>query len=56
MSAGFVVDNEQKLDVAEGDIFKDIQEAWVEAIFTVVPEVISKVIAEAEVEKTEESN
>ena len=49
-------DKEHKLNVAEGDIFKDIQEVWVEAISTAVPGAISRVIAEAEVEKDEESN
>ena len=47
---------EQKIDVAQGDIFKDIQEFWVEAISTTVPGAISKVITEVEVEKAEESN
>ena len=52
----FVANKEQKLDVAEGDILKDIQEVWLEAISITVPVVISRVIVEAEVEKVEESN
>lgn len=56
MITSFFVDKEQKLDVAEGDIFKDIQEIWVEAISTEVPGAISRVIIEAKVEKTKESN
>lgn len=55
MIIGFVADKEQKLDVAEEDIFKDIQKVWVEAIFTSVPGAISRVIV-VEVEKAEESN
>lgn len=48
-------DKEHKIDVAEGDIFKGIQEVWVEAISIVVPREISRVIIEAEVEKAKES-
>lgn len=56
MITTFFADKERKLELAEGDIFNDIQEAWVEAIYTTVPRVISRVIAEAEVEKAGESN
>lgn len=49
MIIGFVADNEQKLDVAEGDIFKDIQEALMEAISAIILEVMSRVMAEAKV-------
>lgn len=49
-------EKEQKLDVAQGDIFKYIQEVWMEAISTAVFREISRVIAEDEVEKAEESN
>jgi len=49
-------DKEQKIDVAEGDIYKDIQEVWVEAISTAIPGAISRVIAEAEIGNAEESN
>jgi len=72
MITGFVANKEQKLDVTEGDIFKDIQEVWVEAISTEVPGTIStkvpgeisievpreisRIIAKAKVEKVEERN
>lgn len=46
---------EHKIDVVEGDIFKDIQEVWVEAIYIVVPREISGVTVESKVEKLEES-
>ena len=41
------VDKEQKLDVAEGDIFKDIQKVWVEAISIAVSGVMSTIVPEA---------
>ena len=39
---------EQQFDIAEGNIFKDIQEVWEEAISIMVFGIISKMISEVE--------
>ena len=47
---------EHEKDIAEGDIFKGIQEVWVATMFGTTSTAISRVVAEIKSRKVEEGN
>ena len=51
-----IVGREHEKDIAEWDIFKGIQEVWVEAMSRTTSTAISRVVAEIKLRKVEEGN